>query len=103
MGPRELYRLWERQNWSSHEIDFTRDSRSTRRVTPSTSTTSGRRSSATTARSKERLEDCRRGLNEETYTCYTSQEMNEFAFTALSRRLNVIGVGLGEPTQAVPA
>ena len=25
MTPRELYRLWERQNWSSHEIDFTRD------------------------------------------------------------------------------
>jgi hypothetical protein len=25
---------------------------------------------------------------------YTSQEMNEFAFTALSRRLKVIGVGL---------
>jgi ribonucleoside-diphosphate reductase beta chain len=25
MTPRELYRLWERQNWSSHEIDFTQD------------------------------------------------------------------------------
>jgi ribonucleoside-diphosphate reductase beta chain len=25
---------------------------------------------------------------------YTSQEMNEFAFTALSRRLKVIGIGL---------
>jgi hypothetical protein len=38
-----------------------------------------------------------------TYMGYTSQEMNEFAFTALSRRLRVIGVGLGEPTPAVPA
>ena len=28
------------------------------------------------------------------YMGYTSQEMNEFAFTALSRRLKVIGVGL---------
>lgn len=28
------------------------------------------------------------------YLGYTSQEMNEFAFTALSRRLKVIGVGL---------
>ena len=27
MTPRELYNLWERQNWSSHEIDFTRDRR----------------------------------------------------------------------------
>jgi len=27
MGPLELYRLWERQNWSSHEIDLTRDRR----------------------------------------------------------------------------
>ena len=27
MTPRELYRLWERQNWSSHEIDFTQDKR----------------------------------------------------------------------------
>jgi ribonucleoside-diphosphate reductase beta chain len=35
------------------------------------------------------------------YMGYTSQEMNEFAFTALSRRLRVIGVGLGEP-QPVP-
>jgi hypothetical protein len=25
---------------------------------------------------------------------YSSQEMNEFAFTALSRRLTVIGIGL---------
>jgi ribonucleoside-diphosphate reductase beta chain len=29
-----------------------------------------------------------------TYLGYSSQEMNEFAFTALSRRLKVIGVGL---------
>jgi ribonucleoside-diphosphate reductase beta chain len=29
------------------------------------------------------------------YMGYTSQEMNAFAFTALSRRLKVIGVGLG--------
>jgi hypothetical protein len=29
---------------------------------------------------------------------YTSQEMNEFAFTALSRRLKVIGVGLPSVT-----
>jgi hypothetical protein len=28
------------------------------------------------------------------YMGYSSQEMNEFAFTALSRRLKVIGVGL---------
>jgi hypothetical protein len=28
------------------------------------------------------------------YLGFTSQEMNEFAFTALSRRLKVIGVGL---------
>ena len=27
MTPRELYRLWERQNWSSHEIDFSQDRR----------------------------------------------------------------------------
>ena len=27
MTPRELYRLWERQNWISHEIDFTQDRR----------------------------------------------------------------------------
>ena len=27
MTPRELYRLWERQNWSSHEIDFAQDRR----------------------------------------------------------------------------
>ena len=33
------------------------------------------------------------------YMGYTSQEMNEFAFTALTRRLKVIGVSLG----AVPA
>jgi ribonucleoside-diphosphate reductase beta chain len=32
------------------------------------------------------------------YLGYSSQEMNEFAFTALSRRLKVIGVGL--PTAA---
>ena len=25
MGPLELYRLWERQNWVSHEIDLTKD------------------------------------------------------------------------------
>jgi len=25
MAPRELYELWERQNWQSHTIDFTRD------------------------------------------------------------------------------
>jgi ribonucleoside-diphosphate reductase beta chain len=34
------------------------------------------------------------------YLGYTSQAMNEFAFTALSRRLKVIGVGLGEPAAA---
>jgi hypothetical protein len=28
------------------------------------------------------------------YLGYSSQSMNEFAFTALSRRLKVIGVGL---------
>jgi hypothetical protein len=28
------------------------------------------------------------------YLGYTSQEMNEFAFTALSRRLKVIGIWL---------
>jgi ribonucleoside-diphosphate reductase beta chain len=27
MTPRELYELWERQNWQSHTIDFTRDKR----------------------------------------------------------------------------
>jgi ribonucleoside-diphosphate reductase beta chain len=27
MTPLQLYRLWERQNWSSHEIDLTRDRR----------------------------------------------------------------------------
>jgi ribonucleoside-diphosphate reductase beta chain len=27
MTPRQLYQLWERQNWSSHEIDFTQDRR----------------------------------------------------------------------------
>lgn len=27
MEPLELYRLWERQNWVSHEIDFTQDRR----------------------------------------------------------------------------
>jgi ribonucleoside-diphosphate reductase beta chain len=27
MGPLELYRLWERQNWASHEIDLARDRR----------------------------------------------------------------------------
>jgi ribonucleoside-diphosphate reductase beta chain len=27
MGPLELYRLWERQNWSSHEIDLAQDRR----------------------------------------------------------------------------
>jgi ribonucleoside-diphosphate reductase beta chain len=32
------------------------------------------------------------------YLGYSSQEMNEFAFTALSRRLKVIGVGLPAPT-----
>jgi len=32
------------------------------------------------------------------YMGYTSQEMNEFAFTALSRRLKVIGVGLPSVT-----
>ena len=25
MGPLELYRLWERQSWASHQIDLTRD------------------------------------------------------------------------------
>jgi ribonucleoside-diphosphate reductase beta chain len=25
MAPRELYELWERQNWQSHTIDFTKD------------------------------------------------------------------------------
>src|SRR5206468_4111031 len=25
MTPLQLYRLWERQNWSSHEIDLSRD------------------------------------------------------------------------------
>ena len=25
MDPAQLYRLWERQQWSSHEIDFTQD------------------------------------------------------------------------------
>ena len=32
--------------------------------------------------------------DEYTYMDATSQEMNEFAFTALSRRLKVIGIGL---------
>src|SRR5437588_9057523 len=27
MGPLELYRLWERQGWASHEIDLTQDVR----------------------------------------------------------------------------
>jgi ribonucleoside-diphosphate reductase beta chain len=27
MSPRQLFALWERQNWSSHEIDFTQDRR----------------------------------------------------------------------------
>jgi ribonucleoside-diphosphate reductase beta chain len=27
MGPRELYRLWERQNWASHQIDLRQDRR----------------------------------------------------------------------------
>jgi ribonucleoside-diphosphate reductase beta chain len=27
MAPRELYELWERQNWQSHTIDFTKDKR----------------------------------------------------------------------------
>jgi len=27
MSPRQLYELWERQNWRSHEIDFTQDRR----------------------------------------------------------------------------
>ena len=27
MTPLELYRLWERQNWSSHEIDLEADRR----------------------------------------------------------------------------
>ena len=27
MTPLELYRLWERQNWVSHEIDLTQDRR----------------------------------------------------------------------------
>ena len=27
MGPLELYRLWERQNWISHEIDLEQDRR----------------------------------------------------------------------------
>lgn len=27
MGPLELYRLWERQNWASHEIDLSQDRR----------------------------------------------------------------------------
>jgi ribonucleoside-diphosphate reductase beta chain len=27
MGPLELYRLWERQSWASHQIDLTRDRR----------------------------------------------------------------------------
>jgi ribonucleoside-diphosphate reductase beta chain len=27
MGPRELYRLWERQNWASHQIDLHQDRR----------------------------------------------------------------------------
>lgn len=27
MTPRELYRLWERQNWVSHELDLTQDRR----------------------------------------------------------------------------
>jgi ribonucleoside-diphosphate reductase beta chain len=27
MGPLELYRLWERQNWASHEIDLAQDRR----------------------------------------------------------------------------
>jgi ribonucleoside-diphosphate reductase beta chain len=27
MTPRQLYELWERQNWVSHEIDFTQDRR----------------------------------------------------------------------------
>jgi ribonucleoside-diphosphate reductase beta chain len=34
---------------------------------------------------------------------YGSDETNTFAFTALSRRLKVIGVGLGDPQEAVPA
>src|ERR1700716_3989611 len=27
MGPLELYRLWERQNWASHQIDLGQDRR----------------------------------------------------------------------------
>jgi ribonucleoside-diphosphate reductase beta chain len=27
MTPLQLYRLWERQNWASHEIDLTQDRR----------------------------------------------------------------------------
>ena len=34
MTPRELYNLWERQNWSSHEIDFTQDRRDWEEMDP---------------------------------------------------------------------
>jgi ribonucleoside-diphosphate reductase beta chain len=34
---------------------------------------------------------------------YTSDDVNGFAFTALSRRLKVIGVSLGDAQEAVPA
>ena len=35
MEPQQLYELWERQNWQSHTIDFTRTSRTGPRWTTS--------------------------------------------------------------------
>ncbi len=36
MTPRQLYELWERQNWRSHEIDFTQDRRDWEAMDPRT-------------------------------------------------------------------
>jgi ribonucleoside-diphosphate reductase beta chain len=36
MTPRQLYELWERQNWRSHEIDFTQDRRDWEAMDPQT-------------------------------------------------------------------
>lgn len=82
MGPLELYRLWERQNWASHQIDLGQDRRDWQAM------------AALPAAAGVLVPPGYQLGDEYEYLGYSSQEMNEFAFTALSRRLKVIGVGL---------
>jgi len=119
MPPRELYLLWERQQWQSQAIDFSRDLSDwdalgadkqgfliwnlasffvgEERVTTAFSPIVMSAADATVA-AKVLVPPGMEGQDEYmTPAGYHSSEINTFAFTALSRRLKVIGIGLPVP------